>query len=81
MSPTSPQSDETAANETYLFAIPPNNEPVSTATVCDTTNVSNISTPDYSHLEYPPVFEPESYSLANPGPSILKKMNYDQEKN
>ncbi|XP_077295210.1 connector enhancer of ksr [Arctopsyche grandis] len=80
MSHTAPQNDDIAANESYLFSVSPS-ESVLTPSSCDVSNISNISTPDYPNLEYPPVFEPETYSLADPGPSILKKFNYDQDKN
>lgn len=40
----------------------------------------NLSTPDYSHLEYPPVFEPETYTLTHPGPSILKNKGLDADR-
>ncbi|XP_055598438.1 uncharacterized protein LOC129748015 isoform X1 [Uranotaenia lowii] len=38
-----------------------------------TTNSSNRAPPDYPNMEYPPVFEPETYSLSDPGMTLLKR--------
>ncbi|GAB0093263.1 uncharacterized protein DMENIID0001_083420 [Sergentomyia squamirostris] len=39
------------------------------------------SSPDYPHLEYPPVFEPETYSLSDPSTSLtlLRRRNNKQK--
>lgn len=47
----------------------------STATTSSvlTSNLSNRASPDYPNMEYPPVFEPETYSLSDPTMTLLKR--------
>jgi connector enhancer of kinase suppressor of Ras 2 len=45
-----------------------------------TTTSSNKNSPDYPNMEYPPIFEPETYSLADPNASmtLLKRRNQNK---
>lgn len=43
--------------------------------VSETFSMNTNPQADYPGLEYPPVFEPETYSLANPQSNILRKQN------
>lgn len=48
---------------------------------CDNNKVNNLTTPDYSHLEYPPVFEPETYTLTEPSLNKIRRKNTEDNLN
>lgn len=50
--------------------------PQSTQTAEPTTKVE---TPDYPNMEYPPVFEAETYCLSDPN-TLLRRRNNNQSK-
>ncbi|XP_058451809.1 uncharacterized protein LOC131430676 isoform X2 [Malaya genurostris] len=52
----------------------------STTTSVLTSNLSNRNSPDYPNMEYPPVFEPETYSLSDPSMTLLKRRQNHHQK-
>ena len=50
--------------------------------ISTSTSAHTIGSPDYPNLEYPPVFEPETYSLSDPHTSLtlLRRRNHNQSK-
>ncbi|KXJ68332.1 hypothetical protein RP20_CCG004169 [Aedes albopictus] len=50
-----------------------NVQSTATTTSVLTSNLSNRTSPDYPNMEYPPVFEPETYSLSDPTMTLLKR--------
>lgn len=50
-----------------------NVQSTATTTSVLTSNLSNRASPDYPNMEYPPVFEPETYSLSDPTTTLLKR--------
>lgn len=46
------------------------------------TSTFGAVTPDYPNMEYPPVFEPATYSLCDPNTSLtlLRRRNHNQSK-
>ncbi|KAL9706299.1 hypothetical protein quinque_009817 [Culex quinquefasciatus] len=56
--------------------------PGSATSILTSSNLSNRGTsPDYPNMEYPPVFEAETYSLTDPGMTLLKRrQNHSSQK-
>ncbi|XP_055636097.1 uncharacterized protein LOC129775403 [Toxorhynchites rutilus septentrionalis] len=57
-----------------------NIQSTATTTSVLTSNVLNRTSPDYPNMEYPPVFEPETYSLSDPSMTLLKRRQNHQQK-
>lgn len=57
------------------------NQPGTTHKIPLSNSSHAIGSPDY-HLEYPPVFEPETYSLSDPNTSLtlMRRRNHNQSK-
>lgn len=60
---------------THPCSSPPYTQSTQSASIVSTQTVTvhHQTQPDYPGLEYPPVFEPETYSLSNPASSLLRK--------
>lgn len=54
-------------------------QPATTHKISHSNSSHTVGSPDY-HLEYPPVFEPETYSLSDPNTSLtlMRRRNHLQ---
>ncbi|XP_044742809.1 uncharacterized protein LOC123305220 [Chrysoperla carnea] len=55
--------------------------PVSVIQLNQSSSSQSNPPPDYPDLEYPPIFEPETYSLSNPACSLLRKQMNNKQNN
>lgn len=71
---TFPSESSLQSNSTLTSTVTIGNiQSTTTTTSVLTSNLSNRASPDYPNMEYPPVFEPETYSLSDPSMTLLKR--------
>ncbi|XP_053697808.1 uncharacterized protein LOC128744666 [Sabethes cyaneus] len=78
---TFPSDASLQSNSTLTSTITIGNlQATTTTTSILTSNLSNRNSPDYPNMEYPPVFEPETYSLSDPSMTLLKRRQNHHQK-
>lgn len=68
---TTSMSNDSSETTSLASSIIPQSTPVEPAT--------KVETPDYPNMEYPPVFEAETYCLSDPN-TLLRRRNNNQSK-
>lgn len=76
-----PSDASLQSNSTLTSTITIGNlQTTTTTTSVLTSNLSNRNSPDYPNMEYPPVFEAETYSLSDPSMTLLKRRQNHHQK-
>ncbi|XP_055546244.1 uncharacterized protein LOC129730721 [Wyeomyia smithii] len=76
-----PSDASLQSNSTLTSTITIDNlQATTTTTSVLTSNLCNRNSPDYPNMEYPPVFEPETYSLSDPSMTLLKRRQNHHQK-